>query len=241
MSLHYVTACKVCGRVYVSPYKRGMYCGALCKDRAYRGLQLKDKTCPVCGTVFRTFDTKQHYCSAKCRNEDKRRRNGVVDKTCIVCGKPLPRRPGGHKTCSAECMEINRLQQKRRWAVLDWQRQKGKPKPPRTTYERTCPECGDAFTTDNTTKVYCSQHCASVAKHKRRNRRRPFARTCRMCGKEFQTERPYQVCCSRRCSMLWQHALGVAPKKGHDKLQVFESPCAAADEDDMIYGNMVYF
>ena len=62
-----------------------------------------------------------------------------------------------------------------------------------------------------------------------------------MCGKEFMTERPYQTCCSRSCSMRWQHALGLAPKKGHDKLQVFANPCAAADDDDMIYGTFVYF
>lgn len=242
MKLRYVHACQICGKAFINIHGRAqMYCGSPCKHLASRGAVMMEKTCPCCGKTFRTFDGRMRFCSVECRIEDKRRRKGITDKRCIICGGPMPKLPGGRKTCGPECMKENQRRQKHRWAVMDWQRQKGKPKPPRTMFDRVCPECGAAFQTDNSTKVYCSARCASVAKHKRRNRRRPYARTCRMCGKEFMTERPFQTCCSRSCSMRWQHALGLAPRKGRDKLQVFQNSCAAADDDDMIYGNMVYF
>ena len=243
MSLHYVNACKICGKAYFSPQRRGMYCGPVCKDRAYRGLQLSDKTCPVCGTVFRTFDGRQHYCSAACRTEAKRRRRGVPDKLCVVCGKPLPRRPGGHKTCSPECLKINEARQKNRWAKLDWQRQKAaRALQPPKLFERTCPICGAAFQTEARAQMYCGAKCRNKAKHKKRRERAIHVLVCRECGREFKATRTTQKYCSKSCAMRWQHALGIAPKKGgrgHDQLQASWGISSYDADDNMIYGNMI--
>ena len=241
MSLHYVRSCEMCGKAYISAQKRGMYCGAVCKDRAYRGMHLEDKTCPVCGTVFRTFDRRQHFCSAACRDEAKRARRGIQERTCIICGKPLPRRPGGHKTCSQECLKENERRQKNKWAKMDWQRKKAaKALQPPVMYDKTCQECGAVFHTGSRTQLYCSARCRNKVKHKKRTERAIYELVCHACGKEFRAQRPTQKYCSKSCAMKWQHAIGIAPCKGRHKPNVFVDACAATDDDDMIYGNMIY-
>jgi len=245
MSLKYVKQCTVCGKAFFSPQRRGMYCGNVCKDRAYRGMRLTEKTCPVCGTLFKSFGIKQRYCSVRCRTEAKRARRGVSDKLCVICGKPLPRRPGGgHKTCSEKCSRINRNMKKKRWGQMHRERiREARALLPLVMHDGVCPICGKAFTSARM-KTYCSADCKRKAKDRRRKVRTLYVHACcRECGREFRSMRKDQRFCSKSCSLRWQHTLGIAPKKGGRKpyvtIQETWGYDAADGNDNMIYGNMI--
>ena len=238
MNRRMVRQCAMCGKAFISRQGRGQYCGNTCKDRAWRGMHLLHRECPVCGKEFDTFDVKHVYCSAECRNAAKRERRGIPEKTCVVCGKPIPRLPGGRKTCSPECFKINERRQKNLWARRDWAKKKAEraAQPPKV-FEGVCPICGRTFTAKSSWQKYCSAECRNA--FKRRGERFIYRITCGECGKEFMAQRRTQRFCSKSCAMKWLHKMGIAP--GQKPVDVFENSCAAADDDDMIYGNMVYF
>lgn len=66
---------------------------------------------------------------------------------------------------------------------------------PRKPTTKTCVRCGQAYTADNPTRRYCSQHCAHRAQAKY-----PAIRTCPRCGKQFSPAHPATIHCSRSCA-----------------------------------------
>lgn len=69
--------------------------------------------------------------------------------------------------------------------------------------EKTCPECGRAYTTNDPRQTYCSRPCFHTASGKQRDHK--VTLECAQCGKPFKV-RPAKANVARYCSRACQNA-----------------------------------
>lgn len=108
--------------------------------------------CLECGAEKVSYPSQvRKFCSLSCRARYKARlgmpskpRRGV-EKPCQHCGTPLYRSAGqtDKRFCSRECLAASQ----------------------RTSITKTCPRCGDSFTTQPSTNLsYCGRACYEAAR-----------------------------------------------------------------------------
>ena len=66
-------------------------------------------------------------------------------------------------------------------------------------HTKTCPVCGQEFTTRNGKRIYCDDKCKDRAQKARTLRVKVYTKVCPQCGKEFSAEHNQRVYCSRAC------------------------------------------
>ena len=70
-------------------------------------------------------------------------------------------------------------------------------------HTKTCPACGQEFTSSNKSSIYCSKSCSNRmrARRSREKDRTPkvFKKVCPICGVEFTTESNQRVYCNALC------------------------------------------
>ena len=77
------------------------------------------------------------------------------------------------------------------------------------SYTKQCAYCGTEFSTDQSTKIYCSRRCNDLTQAQRHQERRIAESetqikdcTCVVCGQRYRTSNVQIVTCSKPCSAI---------------------------------------
>lgn len=95
-------------------------------------------------------------------------------KICVICGKVIPpeRTRNNAKCCSSECKRIYSREYQKVYQHNLWFDKK------KISYtEKTCPICGNKFTTTNNNQRYCSTKCSNKATWLRIKERKQMLKT----------------------------------------------------------------
>ena len=127
-----------------------------------------------------------------------RRKKPPQTAVCVVCGQTFEHQGQGkpRKTCGGDCANV-------------WRASRARKKPRKVkTHAKTCPICGDQFTTANVSTKYCGKICRDEAhaqaktEYARREREERLAKAgpmvCEWCGLEYVPEHQAQ---KRFCSL----------------------------------------
>src|SRR4051812_9795609 len=96
-----------------------------------------DLTCEQCTTAFTSSPSRHsRFCSPACFDDHRR----LPVRMCEQCGI-LPVKKGAERFCSNKCAFEAR----------------------RTTWDRTCPQCGGTFRRDRMKATFCSTDCQHQA------------------------------------------------------------------------------
>lgn len=167
--------CEHCGKSYTTWEQiRPRYCSHKCHVAA----GMVNTTCLCCGTPFVSKRYEHHkYCSAACAGiHTAPNRNKKIEKVCDGCGCTFMVSPSHHanRFCSPDCRNRKRT----------------------ANTKRKCVQCGDSFTTKNSSpQKLCSRVCVAESK------KRIEARICQQCGNSFTCWPSSQVrYCSIQCA-----------------------------------------
>ena len=76
-------------------------------------------------------------------------------------------------------------------------------------YDKVCEQCGEAFVSKRSDRMFCKDACR--VKASRQRTKQPLAvRNCDQCGVEYQPKRKTSVFCSAKCRVKYNRSLRAA-------------------------------
>lgn len=161
-----IKRCRMCGKEFTAQYGNEGFCSDECRTRSIKESKR--------ATSYRKMGWSPH------------------EINCVVCGKPFMPRSRNTKACSEECRKINarnrdqkKLERQRieqygsleayketlHNKIVDRNKARAKPKPPKKWYTGECVVCGKEFQTLNQTQRTCSTQCSKKLKYARKQHR----------------------------------------------------------------------
>lgn len=187
----YEKICPICGKVFITKYKNGIYCSHNCAaksnaEKHHREPLIYNKTCTWCGKEFTTDQPKKKFCSKECREAYYK-----TDHVCANCGKTFRSKDKNAIYCSRECSGEARKKHE----------------------QRRCVVCGKFFSPSHASDKTqcCSRECGKKLIGLSNQKRE--MRMCPVCGKSYETTpKDKRKTCSKSCAakLLWQKRCGKA-------------------------------
>ena len=232
--LNFTRTCVKCGCEYVPSSLAQKFCsrcsGSI-KRRVKHDVLTQERKCLECGKPFLPRKMDNNFCCKAC-SDRYRRGHAKVEKTCPSCGKTFVTASTIKRFCSRTCQ--SKMHGIKRKAPM-----------------RICKMCGKLIVGRRTNASWCLD-CLAVASAPVP----PEQRVCIICGATF-TGRGNKRCCSPECARVrhcmtttnYRHAVAEKKRQAEESARMAEMEAfepdykafAAADESDMVYGNMVYF